>query len=332
LNVGLRLKATQVINCLQRLITDNGSLVTFTDHSKSGSRRGSRTRSWWWAGPWRRCRPWSGSRRGCSSRSGRWSGRVDHRCRRTRRRRNARCCGRRRRRARCTCWTYGPSASRRTTRAVTEILSKAAVVSLYPGGGRCVAVGYCAVDHVKATLPLVQPQLEVGTARSRKVLCSPLDVEDAVGCTATYRGEYAESTIDQIQVVPVRVDRVVVAGPWQALVGEGCIRGNELSIAVGRQIDASKGLIIQGEREGERDGGYRVIPVIAYVGRTWHDAAGYLLYAAARPRRWSRGGRERRRWAGGRCWRWGRQRNIPSCLHYNSRRRACLKVAYRRVR
>ena len=43
--------------------------------------------------------------------------------------------------------------------------------------------------------------------------------------------------VDQIQVVPVRVDRVVVGGPRQALVGEGRIGGRELGIAVGRQID-----------------------------------------------------------------------------------------------
>jgi hypothetical protein len=31
-----------------------------------------------------------------------------------------------------------------------------------------------------------------------------------------------------------------VGEPWQALVGEGRIRGRELRIAVGRQIDAVK--------------------------------------------------------------------------------------------
>ena len=76
-----------------------------------------------------------------------------------------------------------------------------------------------------------------------------------------------------------------MAGPRQATVGEGRIGGCELRIAVGRQIDRVEGLVVQRVREGQRDGGDRVIPVIADVGRAWHDAAGYLLYAAARPRR-----------------------------------------------
>ena len=128
-------------------------------------------------------------------------------------------------------------ASSRLTRAVAEVLVKGGVVLLHSGCGRCVAVSHCAVDHVKACLPLIQPQLEAGTAASREVLCPPLNVEDAVGSSATYRCEYAEPTIDQIQVVPIREDGVVVGGPWQALVGEGRIGGCELRIAVGRQID-----------------------------------------------------------------------------------------------
>ena len=179
-------------------------------------------------------------------------------------------------------------ASSRTSGAVAEVLSKERVVSLHSCCGRCVAVSHCAVDHVKACLPLVQPQLEVGTAAPREVLCPPLNVEDAVGSSATYRGEYAEPTIDQIQVVPVRVDGVVVGEPRQALVGEGRIRGRELRIAVGRQIDAGEALVVQGEREGQRDGGDRIIPVIADVRRAWHDAAAYLIdhvHADARRRR-----------------------------------------------
>jgi len=69
-----------------------------------------------------------------------------------------------------------------------------------------------------------------------------------------------------------------VAGPWQALVGEGRIGGCELRIAVGRQIDRAESLIVQGVREGQRDGGYRIIPVVADVGRAWHDTGGYLTY------------------------------------------------------
>ena len=66
--------------------------------------------------------------------------------------------------------------------------------------------------------------------------------------------------------------------PRQANVGKGAIRGRELGIAVGRQINAGETLVVQGEREGQRNGGDRIIPVIADVGRAWHDAAAYLIY------------------------------------------------------
>jgi hypothetical protein len=69
-----------------------------------------------------------------------------------------------------------------------------------------------------------------------------------------------------------------VGGPWQALVGEGGIGGCELRIAVGRQIDVREGLVVQRIREGQRDGGYRIIPMIADVGRAWHNTAAYLIY------------------------------------------------------
>ena len=36
--------------------------------------------------------------------------------------------------------------------------------------------------------------------------------------------------------------------------------------------------MVQGEREGQRNGGDRVIPVIADVRRAWHDAAPDLSY------------------------------------------------------
>jgi len=161
---------------------------------------------------------------------------------------------------------------------VAEVLVKGGVVLLYSGCGRCLAAGHCAVDHVKACLPLVQPQLEVGTAVPRVVLRPPLNVEDAVGRTASYRGEYAKPTVEQIQVVPVREDRVVVGGQRQALGEEDRIGGRELRITVGRQIDRAEGLVVQRVREGQRDGGDRVIPVIADVGGAWHDAASYLSY------------------------------------------------------
>ena len=114
---------------------------------------------------------------------------------------------------------------------------KACVVPLHSRCSRCVAVVHSTVDHVKACLSLVQPQLEVGAAASREVLRPPFDVEDAVGRRATYRGEYAKPTIDQIKIVPVRVDRVVVSRPREALVGDRGVRRRELGVAVGREVD-----------------------------------------------------------------------------------------------
>ena len=76
--------------------------------------------------------------------------------------------------------------------------------------------------------------------------------------------------------------------PWQALVAKGRIGCRELRIAVGRQINAGEGLILQRVREGQRNGGHRIIPVIADVGGARHDAAAYLSYrvlVAGRARR-----------------------------------------------
>ena len=67
-----------------------------------------------------------------------------------------------------------------------------------------------------------------------------------------------------------------MGGPWQALVGEGRVHGCELRITVGRQIDRVESLVIQRVREGQRDGGDLIIPVIADVGRARHDAAADL--------------------------------------------------------
>ena len=67
--------------------------------------------------------------------------------------------------------------------------------------------------------------------------------------------------------------------PRQALVGKGRIGCHELSITVGRQIDRSECLVVQGERERERDGGYRIISVIAYIHSARHDRTSDLGYS-----------------------------------------------------
>ena len=65
-------------------------------------------------------------------------------------------------------------------------------------------------------------------------------------------------------------------GPWQALIGEGRIGGHELGIAVGRQINRSECLVVQGIREGQRDGDDCIIPMIAGVRGARHDTAADL--------------------------------------------------------
>ena len=89
-------------------------------------------------------------------------------------------------------------ASSRAPGTVTEILGEARIVLLHSCSRAGVAVVHSAIDHIEAILSLVQPQLEAGTAASREVLCTPLNVEDAVGSSATYRCEDTEPTINQI--------------------------------------------------------------------------------------------------------------------------------------
>jgi hypothetical protein len=186
-------------------------------------------------------------------------------------------------------------ASSRATGTIAEVLKESCVVSLHPRSSRCVTITHCAVDHVEATLPLVQSQLQIGTATAREVLRPPLDVKNAVGSRSTYRCEDAEPTIDQIEVVPVREDGVVVGGPWQALISKGRIGSQELRVTIRRQIDAGESRAVQRIREWQRDGSDRVIPVIADVGCTWHDAAPYLSdYVLPNAGGWSRR----------RCWSW----------------------------
>ena len=113
--------------------------------------------------PWRSCRCSRCCRRSCGS----WA-RSDSRCRR--------CCS-------CCCWCgcsrcrgcgrwsrcsarrqrVALRASSRITRAVAEVLIKCTAVLLHTGCGAAVARIHLTVDDVEACLPLIQPQLEVGT-------------------------------------------------------------------------------------------------------------------------------------------------------------------------
>ena len=102
-------------------------------------------------------------------------------------------------------------------------------------------------------MPFVQPQLKVGVAGPRKILSPPFDVEDAVGRGATDRREDPKPTVYRVQIVPIREDGIVVAGPRQALISEGGVRGGELGIAVRRQIHTGIGIPVQREWERQSD-------------------------------------------------------------------------------
>jgi hypothetical protein len=70
-----------------------------------------------------------------------------------------------------------------------------------------------------------------------------------------------------------------MTGPRQGTdIGKSRVGSRELRIAVGRHVDAVKGLVVQGIGERQRNGGYHVVPMIAGIGRPCHDAAAYLVY------------------------------------------------------
>ena len=92
-------------------------------------------------------------------------------------------------------------------------MSEAVVVSLHSRRCTEVAVRDCAVDHIEASLPLVQPQLKVGSAGPWEILGAPFDVENPIGRTARNRGEDPIATVYGVQILPIREDRVVMTGP-----------------------------------------------------------------------------------------------------------------------
>jgi len=179
-------------------------------------------------------------------------------------------------------------ASSCTTCAVAEILREGGVVLLHSSRGRCVAVAHRAVDHIKPTLPLIQPQLMVGLQGGvGEIHCAPFNVEDPVRRGPTHRGENtalaarirgaaSPAQIVRPLVVPVWVDAVVVGQPRQANIGEGRIRGRELGIAVGRYIDAGKRRVVQREWEGYCQISDYIVPVIAGICRSRYNTAPYL--------------------------------------------------------
>ncbi len=126
----------------------------------------------------------------------------------------------------------------------------ACVVPLYAHCGAGSAVGGGPIDDVEPLLPFVQAYLEVGIACPWVVLVSPLDVEYPVGGCATNRGEDAKSTVDRVQIVPEREDRIGNSCVGQAAVGEGADPCYELQRAVGIYACCGEVLVVQLVGEG----------------------------------------------------------------------------------
>ena len=125
--------------------------------------------------------------------------------------------------------------------------------------------------------------------RVGKIHRAPFNVEYPIGRRPRHRSENTAGApwvsratnpakIIRALVIPVREHRIVMGEPRQANVSKVGSHGRELGIAIGRQIDRSEALVVQRVREWQRNGGDGIIPVIADVGRAWHDAAAYLIY------------------------------------------------------
>jgi hypothetical protein len=118
-----------------------------------------------------------------------------------------------------------------------KLCESAAGVALraYGSGGAGVAV-QVAIDDLKVRRVLVQAYFEIEDWRATCAaeLFPELDVEDAVGRSARYRGEYPLPVdgVSIVQIVPVRGDQVIHDGGGQAAVGESSAAADELQVAV----------------------------------------------------------------------------------------------------
>jgi hypothetical protein len=124
------------------------------------------------------------------------------------------------------------AASSSRARAVAEILIKVCIVLLHTGGCAGITVRNRAIDHIKPTLPFIQPQFEVSCTAAAEISGTPLDIENAIWSTARYRSEDAGPRAIGQQVIPIRVNGVVVCCKRQAGVGKGRVARYELCISV----------------------------------------------------------------------------------------------------
>ena len=95
--------------------------------------------------------------------------------------------------------------------------------------------------------------------------------------------------------------------PRKTNISPVCIRGRELRVAVGRQINAGKALVVQSEGEWQRQGGNCIICVIADIRRPGTILPAICVMTVL-PDAWRRG--RRVSWRRARC---GRSRGRRTC-------------------
>ena len=113
---------------------------------------------------------------------------------------------------------------------------------MHSGGRATVALIHRTVNNIETILPFVQPQLEIRSlAGITEIDGAPFDVEDAVRRSAGNRRinatgaagvSRAAAVCIRAQIIPVRVDAVVVVGPWQTDIGECRVGTRELGVAI----------------------------------------------------------------------------------------------------
>ena len=125
---------------------------------------------------------------------------------------------------------------------------------MHSRGRATVALIHSTVNNIETILPFVQSQLKIRLLTgSGEIDGAPFDVEDAirrstgnrrVNATVAAGVSRAAAVCIRAQIIPVRVDAVVVVGPWQTNVGECRICRRELGISVGRDIHAVESLVV----------------------------------------------------------------------------------------
>ena len=141
------------------------------------------------------------------------------------------------------------------------------------GPQRVVGCTEGAVDNAEVGRSLVEHDLVVvvavrETGRGRSIAAvAPLDVEGAVGGTASGQRKDASSRRNGVLVGLEWEDGVAKRGVGQAATVEVISKGAEAQVAVGAGFGRGVGVAVERDREGQGDERGAVIRVVADVGR-----------------------------------------------------------------